>query len=83
MDEIATFSRWKAFFGFFLMRKKKHPSRVERAKKKEEIIWENQQIEEVLSMSSPRKNQKPLASSESGKEYQLRVKPAMTQRARQ
>jgi len=58
MDEIATFSRWKAFFGFFLMRKKKHPSQVERAKKKEEIIWESQQIEEALSMSSPRKNQK-------------------------
>jgi len=36
MDEIATFSRWKAFFGFFLMRKKKHPLRVERAKKKRE-----------------------------------------------
>ena len=36
MDEIATFSRWKAVFAFFLTRKKNDPSRVERAKKKRE-----------------------------------------------
>jgi hypothetical protein len=40
-SEIATFSRWRAVFAFFLTHKKKQPSRVERAKKKRETIQGN------------------------------------------
>jgi hypothetical protein len=44
MPEIATFSRWKSGFAFFLTHKKNDLLRVERAKKQKE----NLMIEEAL-----------------------------------
>jgi len=46
MDEIATFSRWKSGFGFFLTFKKTTPCGLSVLRKREKIILENIRIKE-------------------------------------